>query len=280
MPKEKLKTRPLLFIRQPEFEVNNFQMQQSYRLKVEDQESTLKRYDEDDFKEEITIEESAVVDAAEPIENRMQEPPVVSPIIQFEEVIHLAALEEKHPQHQNQEKIAEAVEMLDAAVIETETEEIVEAEEEPFAAAEEAASILIEPEEYYKTNQNEETEIESKLEIEEPIEEMETENLTDHECEPGGLEEGMEREEENTIESSDRHSEQQDELRALITRLARYPNVIERPVCEAVIDGKKIKLQVISKRGDMVKVKVARTIKKFAITDFEELSILPSWKGL
>lgn len=81
-------------------------------------------------------------------------------------------------------------------------------------------------------------------------------------------------------ESTSEESKQRRELKSLITRLSRYPNVIERPVCEAVINGEKLKLQIISKRGETVKVMIARTIRIIDLSEIEELSILPTWKGL
>ena len=237
MPKEKLKTKPLLFIRQPELEVNNFNMQQSYRFKVEEQEHTLKNSEAEDFKEEIAIEKSP-------------------------ELVETDQRNEGSQEHQ-------AV----AAILEINTEEGNQRtiREEILSRYQARKVDEIDQTEYFEKQQL------AKLTEESDLDSLEEEEI-EQEAELKNEEEGIGKEE--AVESSNSQADQLDEFRILITRLARYPNVIERPMCEAVIDGKKIKLQVMSKRGDIVKVKIGRTIKKIALTDFEELSILPSWKGL
>ncbi|PLR81441.1 hypothetical protein CVD25_09495 [Bacillus canaveralius] len=62
-------------------------------------------------------------------------------------------------------------------------------------------------------------------------------------------------------------------IRVKIAHLARYWNGIETPVCEAIIDGQPIKFQVISKKGNFVKVKIGRHQKKFNIDDITDIII-------
>ena len=298
MPKEKLKTKPLLFIRQPEFEVNHFQMQQSYRFKVDDQENTLKRYDEDDFKEEILIKKQQrkndvkqprVEASVEQMEEKINEPPPAEQTFK-EKGNHLNIREEnlsgynvRNAGVQDNGEAASKLEIsrMTEAVVPAEIRkfsdddgDLAMVEEHQEASAEETEVAESEVEEERAFNQANEAVIERDTGGE-LFDKADEESEADHESE---LEEmGSE---ESAAESLNSQTEQLDELRTLITRLARYPNVIERPVCEAVINGKKVNLQVLSKRGDLVKVKVARTIKKIPITEFEQLSILPSWKGL
>lgn len=169
MPKKDLKTRPLLFISQPGFEVNQFKMQNKYSSKVVHHKSTEKPID--DFKEEITLN---IMDS------------------------------EKNPADNSQE--AEIPNLQSAK----------EAE-----GSGEANTIL-------------------------------------------GLEDKL---------------NQQEEMKALITKLSRYPDVIEKPICEAIIAGKKVRLQVIGMRDDILRAKVGATIKRFAISDIEDLVVVSTWNG-
>ncbi|MGG5253250.1 hypothetical protein ACQYAD_07120 [Neobacillus sp. SM06] len=302
MPKEKLKTKPLLFIRQPEFEVNHFQMQQSYRFKVDDQENTLKRYDEADFKEEILIEKQrpnndvkqpqAAVSVEQKEERIVERPVVEQSFIEKEnhQAIRDEILSGNNERNAGAQGNGEAatkseISRMTEAVVQAEISEFSDAdkdlamvEENQVASAEETDVAECEVEEEHVFNQANEAVIDLD-EGGEIFDEADGESEADHESDLGGMGDEM-GSEESAAENLTSQTEQLDELRALITRLARYPNVIERPICEAVLNGKKVNLQVLSKRGDLVKVKVARTIKKIPITEFEQLSILPSWKGL
>ncbi len=65
------------------------------------------------------------------------------------------------------------------------------------------------------------------------------------------------------------------ELKKLIRRLAVFPRVLERPYCEATIQGKKRIVQILSKRGNKVRVKYRNNqIEAYDIGDFEDLKIL------
>ncbi|PLR78799.1 hypothetical protein CU633_03120 [Bacillus sp. V3-13] len=64
------------------------------------------------------------------------------------------------------------------------------------------------------------------------------------------------------------------EIRKKIAHLARYRNSIVKPLCEAIIDGKPIRFQVISKRGNFVKVKIGRHQKKFYINEITDIKII------
>lgn len=64
------------------------------------------------------------------------------------------------------------------------------------------------------------------------------------------------------------------EIKKMISRLARYPNVMKRPMCEAEIGGKKQKFQVESKRGDLVKIKAGKQYYQYAISEFKDFRII------
>jgi hypothetical protein len=64
------------------------------------------------------------------------------------------------------------------------------------------------------------------------------------------------------------------EIKKIISRLARYPNVMKRPMCEAKIGGKKQRFQVESKRGELVKIKSGENYYHYSIADFAEFTIL------
>lgn len=67
--------------------------------------------------------------------------------------------------------------------------------------------------------------------------------------------------------------ERRREIRQLVRRLAFYPNVLERPVCEAKINGDKVWIQILSKRGDQVRIRRNRKIETIHIDEIEELEV-------
>lgn len=86
-----------------------------------------------------------------------------------------------------------------------------------------------------------------------------------------GTKEGVEEEERELTEEEIR----QIELKKLIRRLAVFPRVLERPYCEATIHGKKRIVQILSKRGNKVRVKYRNNqIEVYDIGDFDDLKIL------
>ncbi len=64
------------------------------------------------------------------------------------------------------------------------------------------------------------------------------------------------------------------ELKQTISRLARYPNVIKKPFCEASVNGKKIKFQVESKRGDIVRLRIGKKIQECNIVDLVDFKMI------
>lgn len=280
MPKEKLNTRPLLFIQQPEFDMKNFKMQREYSFKIGDQESTVKKDEEDKFQTEKSVEKTEKKEAIKVTESRgsqIEEQLSVIPVIhaansnyqaEMETIQISDAIEQPEAIH-SEGNIGIKQQIFEEIAIKAERANQMDSMVEPQGKIAEEETLV----EMEKNIELEEARIESQ---EKAIEEMKTGSFFEKDIELERAEEGVKDEEESVTS----YSERQDEIRALITRLARYPSVIEKPVCEAVIDGKKMKIQIISKRGDTIKVMSARTIKKFEISDFEELSIIPTWKGL
>ena len=74
--------------------------------------------------------------------------------------------------------------------------------------------------------------------------------------------------------------EKRKELKNLIRRLAVFPRVLERPYCEAIINGEKRIVQILSKRGNSVRVKYRNNrIETYDIGDFDDLQILMEDNG-
>jgi len=72
---------------------------------------------------------------------------------------------------------------------------------------------------------------------------------------------------------NDEKVKQRREIRQLVRRLAIYPNVLVRPVCEAKINGEKVWIQILTKRGDQVRIRRNRKIETIHIDEIEELEI-------
>lgn len=250
MPKEKLNTRPLLFISQPEFEVKNFKMQQKYQFKLDEIESTLKKNVEDEYEEEIFIEK---INAIKLVDEQIQETPVVIPVKQVEAVNHTVEQAVIHVQKKISEKQKQIGLLKEESVNDGFNLEVSDVREETMRE---------------EVNSLEETVNEYTID----------ENNKEIVLEDGELH-GEFNQNNAQEENIDVKQQKKEEIRAMITRLAHYPNVIERPFCEAVINGTKVALQIMSKRGDSVKVKIGRSIIKCAILDIEDLLVLPK-KGL
>ncbi|WAA08638.1 hypothetical protein [Fervidibacillus albus] len=65
----------------------------------------------------------------------------------------------------------------------------------------------------------------------------------------------------------------------MIRRLALYPSVLQRPFCEATVQGEKKRFQVLSKRGNLVRIKTGKSIETYHIGEFEDFQILYSNKN-
>ncbi|CAM3664861.1 hypothetical protein [Mesobacillus zeae] len=59
-----------------------------------------------------------------------------------------------------------------------------------------------------------------------------------------------------------------------ILLLVRYPPVLAKPMCEIVYNKKMLRAQVISKRGNKVKLKIGRRHKIVEIDDIQDLRVL------
>lgn len=272
MPKERLKTKPLLFIRQPEFDMKNFSMQQEYSFKVGDRESTIKRIEDEVEMEQAVEKEKRAKNEKEDVPAGKFE--VVQAEIQEQKNVDAVAQPEKIHQQVEKEVPIKVNAVIQKEEVSTEeavidNELIVDEPIQEIDIAEMEAALEKAPTDLQK----EEVEIED---VPNEIQE-EAENEVSFEQE---IEQERETEDESMQIDVSEEVDKQDAIRALITRLARYPSVIEKPICEAVINGKKVHLQILSKRGETIKVRIARSVKKIEISEIEELSILPSWKGL
>ncbi len=87
----------------------------------------------------------------------------------------------------------------------------------------------------------------------------------------GELEEEQTKAEENP--NPKEKKQKKDEIEKLIRRLALYPNVLIRPLCEATINGEKAEIQILSKRGDKIRIRRDRKIETVHIDEIESLTV-------
>lgn len=64
------------------------------------------------------------------------------------------------------------------------------------------------------------------------------------------------------------------ELLKRIARLARYPLVVDKPICQLRVDGEWVEGQIDSKRGKLIKVNCGQEIKWLKIEEIEEILIM------
>ena len=79
--------------------------------------------------------------------------------------------------------------------------------------------------------------------------------------------------EENQTAEVDEKSLEKRKLTRLIRRLAFYPNVLSRPICEGEIKGELCIFQVISKRGNRVRILKEQGLDWVQIDDIKSLTI-------
>jgi hypothetical protein len=60
----------------------------------------------------------------------------------------------------------------------------------------------------------------------------------------------------------------------LVTRLSRYPNVLPKPYCEAVVNGEKVTFQIETKRGGQIRVKEGKRYRIIEISDITDINVL------
>lgn len=75
-------------------------------------------------------------------------------------------------------------------------------------------------------------------------------------------------------QAEEEEKEHRRKIRQLVKRLAFYPSVLDRPICEAKINGEEVHVQIISKRGNKVKIKKGRRLESIHINEIDELTIL------
>lgn len=103
--------------------------------------------------------------------------------------------------------------------------------------------------------------------------ETEYEKLNNSEIEKEQAKQSIKNKQQIKQESNSNQDDKSTIINDLI-RLARYPTIIERPYCEVTINGENLIVQILSKRGNEIKVKEGNAIKTYLIRDFERLVIL------
>ncbi len=63
-------------------------------------------------------------------------------------------------------------------------------------------------------------------------------------------------------------------VRMKVTRLARYPLVVPKPLCELTIQGEEVNAGIESKRGEMVMLRVGDVSQSIPIDDIEDIKLL------
>ena len=63
-------------------------------------------------------------------------------------------------------------------------------------------------------------------------------------------------------------------VRTKITRLARYPLVVPKPLCELTVQGEKVNAIIESKRGEMIRLRVGEVSQSIPIDDIEDVKLL------
>ena len=63
-------------------------------------------------------------------------------------------------------------------------------------------------------------------------------------------------------------------VRTKITRLARYPLVVPKPLCELTIQGEKVNAIIESKRGEMIRMRVGEISQSIPIDDIDDVKLL------
>lgn len=64
------------------------------------------------------------------------------------------------------------------------------------------------------------------------------------------------------------------ELLKRIARLARYPLVVDKPICQLRVNGEWVEGQIDSKRGKLIKVNCGQEVKWLKIEEIEEILIM------
>ena len=68
--------------------------------------------------------------------------------------------------------------------------------------------------------------------------------------------------------------ERKKSVRTTVMRLARYPRVVPKPLCELTIQGEKVNAVLESKRGEMVRLQIGDESQIISINDIEDIRIL------
>lgn len=64
------------------------------------------------------------------------------------------------------------------------------------------------------------------------------------------------------------------EIRRTVSRLARYPHFLERPLVKAVVAGESMQFQIDRKRGNELRIKIGERFKVIRIEEITEIEVL------
>ena len=78
----------------------------------------------------------------------------------------------------------------------------------------------------------------------------------------------------NTIVPLEETVDDRKELRTKLIRLARYPAVVPKPLCQLKLKDVELTGTIVSKRGEYLKIKIGETIKFILIEDIENVTII------
>ena len=78
----------------------------------------------------------------------------------------------------------------------------------------------------------------------------------------------------NTVASLEETVDYRKELRTKLIRLARYPAVVPKPLCQLKLKDVELTGTIVSKRGEHLKVKIGESIKFILIEDIEDVTII------
>ena len=78
----------------------------------------------------------------------------------------------------------------------------------------------------------------------------------------------------NTIVPLEETVDYRRELRTKLIRLARYPAVVPKPLCQLKLKDVELTGTIVSKRREHLKVKIGETIKFILIDDIEDVTII------
>lgn len=265
MSKERNTSMPLLYIFQPQITVNESNMQSRYSFKVYEKET---EKDTEESTEESVVQEAEISED----ESSMNSADDSMAEKEIEEIP--AEIEETFVPYEmdGPEILQNDLPELDLPKLEEESQDESQDESQENSEEIKVVSAAVEEQNSKKKADPQLVNMFLKTLMPKADEEL-IKNIQE-----GNLE-SLQEAEESKPKSETKNSKTVDvqadnEIKKVISRLARYPNVMKRPMCEAEIGGKKQKFQVESKRGDLVKIKTGKQYYQYAISEFKDFRII------